>query len=250
MDDPCPGSSRNDGSKDFQGTSTVSLPDGCSNAGPHDSSIHWINPDDDYYSTTVAPFGEFTFSPATSDVDFRYNNCTWVCEISNVEAETTILVRHPATLLPDQVSVSQASDVPCNEVILAMFDLHDTDLTDDIGAPRSKYWCHTATCHHETKHRTDWQGFYGEKLAIAIECVESFCESNIDCGDPDTITCQAAENYWQDRIQEQFNEAYDDARKAMDDPSTDVKECEVWAYLVSYEYENAIYALLPEGCTP
>ena len=29
MDDPCPYSSRNDSSKDFQGTSTVSLPDGC-----------------------------------------------------------------------------------------------------------------------------------------------------------------------------------------------------------------------------
>ncbi len=96
MDDPCPGSSRDDSSKNFQGTSSVSLPAGCSNSGPHDSSVHWINPDDDYSSSTepsLPRVGLFNNMYATTkDVDFKYQNCTWVCEISNVIAKDRILV--------------------------------------------------------------------------------------------------------------------------------------------------------------
>jgi hypothetical protein len=248
MDEPCSGSTRNDTPKDFEDTSTVSLPDGCEFAGAHDSSVHWTDLAD-YYSLTVPPWGQFEYWDATYEVDFKYNDCIWVCEISNVNAQTQILVRAPSPL-PDMNSVSQASDVPCDEAELAKHDLDDTDLTDDEGAPRSKYWCHIAVMFHEQKHRADWQEFYGEELAIAIADSESF-QSVIDCEDSNTTTCQAAENHWKYSILAQFVIAKFYAEDRFDDKSTpNVDEAEVRAYAVSYEWEQPISAALPEGCTP
>jgi len=225
----------------------ISPTNGCEYAGAHDSSVHWINLID-YYSTTVTPFGLFGAYPATYEDDFRYNNCSWVCEINDVNAETTILVRAPSSL-PGMVSVAQASDVPCDEAELAKHDLDDTDLTDDIGAPRTKYWSHIAAMFHEQKHRDDWQQFYGEGLATAIAASESL-QSEIDCEDPSTITCQAAENYWKTWIQYFFQIAWDNAKDLMDDPSTPVNEAEVRAYEENYMIEQPISAALPGGCTP
>jgi hypothetical protein len=255
MDDPCPGSTRNDAPKDFQGTSAVSLPAGCSNAGPHDSSVHWINPDDDYSSSTAPSLprvGLFNNIYATTkDVDFKYQNCTWVCEISNVIAKDRILVRSPFSLLPDHVSVESASDVPCDEAEFAKFDLDDTDLTDDEGPPYCKYWCYTAAVVHEEKHRFDWRLFYEQKLTSAIAYLESSCQSSIDCGNPDTITCQAAESYWQLTIQQWFALAFTEAQGLMDNPdTTELNEAEQRAYEVQYEIDHPISAALPEGCTP
>ena len=249
MDDPCPGSSRDDEYEDFQGTSTVSLPDGCGYAGPHDSSVHWINPDDDYVSWTCTVFGEFQRYFATYDVDFKYDDCTWVCEISNVQAKTRIAVRAPNSLLPDGVSVESASDVPCVDANCAKVDLNDDDLSDDNGAPRCKYWCYSAAVAHEEKHRFDWQTFYGDELSHAIALSES-CQSNIDCGDPNTISCQSAENYWQQWIGSAFAWAYINAAHEFNDPSTPLNEADQRAYEINYQIEQPISAALPEGCTP
>jgi hypothetical protein len=252
MDDPCPGSTRNDAPKDFQGTSAVSLPAGCSNAGPHDSSVHWINPDDDYSSSTAPSLprvGLFNNIYATTkDVDFKYTNCTWVCEISNVEAKTQILVRDPSSL-PGKVSVSQASDVPCADANLAKYDLNDANTADDEGAPRTKYWCYNATVAHEEKHIDDWQSLYRTQLDISIACCE-LCHSDIDCDNPDTITCQAAENYWQGWITTYFALAALNAWINYDDPDTPFQESDQRAYSTSYGFEQPISAALPEGCTP
>ena len=225
----------------------ISLSNGCEYAGAHDSSVHWTD-FIDYYSLTVSPFGLFGAYPATYEVDFKYNNCIWVCEINDVNAETTILVRSPSSL-PGMVSVAQASDVPCDDAELAKYDLDDTDLTDDIGAPRTKYWSNIATILHEQKHRSDWQEFYGAELDNAIFCSESL-QSEIDCEDPNTITCQAAENYWNTWIQDFFRIAWEKALKKMNNPDTPVDEAEVRAYEVSYMIEHPISAALPGGCTP
>ena len=250
MDDPCPDSERDDEPAHFQGTSTVSLPDECVNAGPHDSSVHWINPDDDYASSTCTVFGDFMLYVATCDVDFKYTNCTWVCEISNVEAKTRVRVRDPFSLLPDQVSVEDASDVPCVDANSAKCDLNDTDLSDDEGAPCWKYWSYFAAIAHEEKHRADWQEFYEEALNSAIGYLESSCHSNIDCADEDTISCQAAENYWYLTIQQFFAIALQEATRQYNDPDTPLEEHEQRACLISYDFEQPISAALPEGCTP
>ena len=253
MYDTCPGSSstRDDDPQTFLGIfSTVSLPTGCKYAGAHGSSVHWTDLAD-YYSLTVPPFGTFEWWPATYEFDFKYkdNDGIWVCEISNVNAKTEILVRSPSSLLPGQVSVAMASQVPCIDAYLAKWDLYDPNLTDDEGAPCSKYWCHIAVMFHEQKHRTDWKEFYGGKLAIAIANSESL-QSVIDCGDPDTTTCQAAENYWKYSILAQFIAAEYYALRSYNDPSTPVNEADVRAYAAEYEWEQPISAALPDGCTP
>lgn len=250
MDNPCPGpgNTRDDSPINKSDTATVSLPTGCEYAGAHDSSVHWINPSDAYLSATVPPFGDFTAYPVTYEDDFKYDSCKWVCEISDVNAETRIRVRDPNSLA-GMVSVSQASDIPCVDANLAKYDLDDTDLTDDIGAPRTKYWCYNATVAHEEKHRSDWKTFYGDELAIAIACCE-LCRSDIDCSDLNTITCQAAENKWKPWIQTYFTIAAEEAAAAYDDPNTPIDEEEVRAYLVNYGIEQPIPAALPGGCKP
>ncbi|MBN1804984.1 MAG: PKD domain-containing protein [Sedimentisphaerales bacterium] len=235
-------------------TITHALPEGCECSGPHDSNVHWTDLAD-YWSTTVKPFGQFGYWHATYEVDFKYkNDCIWVCEISNVNAETEILVSsqiYLESLEPNWVSVAMASQVPCYDAYVAKYDLDDTDLTDDEGAPRSKYWCHIATMFHERKHRTDWKEFYGERLAIAIANCESFFQCVIDCDEPNFTTCQAAENHWEYPILGQFASAWVYAKDLMDDPCTpNLDEAEVRAYKVSYEWEQPISAALPEGCTP
>ncbi len=153
--------------------------------------------------------------------------------------------------MPDHVSVESAFDVPCDEAEFAKFDLDDTDLTDDEGPPYCKYWCYTAAVVHEEKHRFDWRLFYEQKLTSAIAYLESSCQSNIDCGNPDTITCQAAESYWQLTIQQWFALAFTEAQGLMDNPdTTELNEAEQRAYEVQYEIDHPISAALPEGCTP
>lgn len=249
MDNPCPDSTRNDDPNDFQGTSMVFLPYPCVNAGAHDSSIHWIKPNDDFNSTTCTVFGDFYRPYGTCDVDFKYDSCKWVCEITNLEAETRIRVRDPNSLLPGKVSVSQASDVPCADANLAKYDLNDANTADDKGAPRTKYWCYNGTVAHEQKHRTDWQTFYGNELANAV----SYCESldvSIDCDDPNTITCGSAKSLKMADINARFSQAYSDAYDQYNLPGTPLKEHEQRAYLENYSYEQPISAALPGGCTP
>jgi hypothetical protein len=225
---------------------------GCSSAGPHDSSVNW-NHTTNYFATPDR-WGYFDFWPkASKDVDFRYSTCTWVCEISNVEAFTDVEVWHPNR--PGYVSITKASDVPCgdenSEALLAKSDLNDSDLTDDSGADLSKYWIHLAICVHEEKHRTDWINFYGPRLNTAITTAETITV-NINCYDvPYTCTCQSAEAYWMDQIVWLFDWAWDSALEQFDDPATqDVDESEVRAYLYENAIEQPVSDALPGGCTP
>lgn len=246
---PCDESStRDDPNVDFTDTATVSLPEGCEYAGPHDTIPYFIEYGDDYHSTTGPIFGEFYGWVPTYDVDFKYSDCKWVCEITNVEARTTILVRDPASL-PDMVSVSSASDVPCAEAALAKSDLTDLDLTDDKDAPHTKYWCYDAIVAHEEKHRSDWELFYTAPLAIAIAASETISVT-INCADPQTIHCSLARSASMAAIEAHFDEALTSAVNAMDDQSTPVNEAEVRAWLVTADYEKPIADAVLEECTP
>lgn len=245
MDNPCPDSDRDDSNNVFEGTSTVSLPSGCSNAGPHDSSVHWDDGQD--YNTTIW-WGQCLNFKASYDVDFKYGSCDWVCEISNVKASTLVLVGNPSR--PGYVSITQASDVPCepsSEPLLAKSDLYDTDLDDDEGPPLTKYWIHSAIVAHEEYHRTDWKGFYKPRLEDAT----SYCESLntvIVCETAYTRTCQGALDYWDGIIEDTFDLAYDYALADYDNPATELKECEQRAYMIDSYINHPVSDALPEGC--
>ncbi|MBA7526311.1 hypothetical protein ES705_18472 [subsurface metagenome] len=232
-------------------TITAFLPSGCYIAGQHDSSVHWINPNDDYRSETIPTFGSYNKNYATQyDDDFKYSSGKWKCQISNVVAQDRILVRYPFSLLPDNVSVESAADVPCDEAEFAKYDLDDTNLADDVGPPYCKYWCYTAVIAHEECHREDWRGFYEQTLSEAITTLERDCFSYIDCGDPDTVTCQAAKTYWQLRIRQFFSLAFIQAATLFNNPDTTLDEAEQRAYNAQYIFDHPISAALPEGCTP
>jgi hypothetical protein len=98
-------------------------------------------------------------------------------------------------------------------------------------------------------HRADWRDFYGQQLSGFIASCESF-QSNKDCGNPDTITCQAAKNYWLSQIQSLFALAVFRAQEQFNDPDTELDESEQRAYEIQYEFDHPISAALPEGCTP
>ncbi len=232
-------------------TINVSLPPGCGFAGSHDSSIYWISPNDNYASETCTIFGSYNKVYATHyDVDFKYDSGKWVCEISNVVAQDRILVRYPFYLLPDHISVESAADVPCSYADFAKCDLDDTDLNDDEGPPYEVFWCYTAVIAHEEKHRCDWRYFYEDTLSEAIKTCERDCHSYIDCGDPDTVTCQAAKSSMLPTIQWFFSQALFETQDLFNNPNTALDDSEQRAYNAQYIYDHPISAALPEGCTP
>lgn len=225
---------------------TASLPSGCGNAGPHDSSIHWN--DSQNYNWGGPPFGLFLEKEATCDVDFKYSSGKWVCQISNVEAKTACYVISPDT--PGLVCIDKASDVPCEpptEPNQAKFDLTDTDLDDDEGPPNEKYWVHRAIVAHEEYHRWDWKRFYGPELDAAIHWCEQLCR-NIDCSNPLTHTCEGAKSFWIAEIDKTLNDAYDIAEEDMDPKGTTLKEDEQRAYYITSFINHEIADALPEGC--
>ncbi len=96
MFDECPGTAsdaRDDDKKVVIESVDVLLPVGCPVAGPHDSSVEWWPDGDDYnWTNPGSEFGDFTYNNATYTVDFAYDTCRWVCEITNVCASTRIRV--------------------------------------------------------------------------------------------------------------------------------------------------------------
>jgi len=199
----------------------VTLPSGCSLAGPHDSSIEWLTPfPDDYLSRSITDFGLFEpIGGPSGDYNFRYTNCSWKCEVSNVKSYTTLAVRDPA------------------------------DLTDDVGAPYCDYWCYDAVVAHEEQHRVDWQECMEDKWADAVILIESLGD-DIDCSDSTTITCGAAASRWTTQIKIYEDLALLYAEYEYDDPLTPLQEDEVSAYEASYLFDEPISSALPGGCTP
>jgi hypothetical protein len=248
----CDRGSRNDLSRDFEDTADVYLPTGCEYAGSHDSSVHWTH-NYDFYATCDG-WGHFYSHRATYDLDFKYSNCKWVCEISNVQAKTEVEVWHPNR--PGYVCITEASDVPCGpndqEALLAKSDLNDPDLTDDIGAPLTKYWIHQAICVHELQHESDWKAYYGAALAEAITFAEANAIQTIYCDPPEygwTKTCQHTCDHWRSAIEALFQGAWDEAHDDMDEPTTPVREDEVRALQAENVIEQPVSDALPGDCT-
>jgi hypothetical protein len=246
---------RDDDPRDFYATVNVVLPEGCREAGGHDSSVQWVNFNDNYSSTTLEPYaddarGVCNLISVTSDVEveFTYQDCQWMCEISNITAKTQILVLCP-TCISGNWSVSSASEVPCYDANLAKCDLDDTDLSDDIGAPKTVYWCYNATCAHEETHRSDWQPIYEEELNYVISEYDGMAVT-INPDEWYTVDCDYLYDWMIVEILQRFIDAYNIALVRFDNPLTPIKESEVRAYLISWAIEHPISAALPGGCGP
>jgi hypothetical protein len=231
------------GSYDTDCAYVVVLPAGCSVAGPHDSSVHWDDDEDDWNATDLEDWGTFSKESATYDVDFRYSDDTWVCEISNVRALTICKVL--ASNYPGCVSVSAASDVPCDDVYDAMYELTDPVPDDDQGAPYDYYWCYQGVVHHEVQHRSDWIYFYGDELAGAIAQAEAISvpiSEALTCQDAETMASQSINGYFMMAKARAFNRF-----NSVLTPQID--ESEVRAYQAENLVLQAILADLPAGCT-
>lgn len=226
----------------------IVLPSGCSEAGSHDSSTHWDHTTDTDVSS-LGSWGLFTPSHATYDFEFKYESCTWVCEISNLHAETEIQVLKYN--YPGYVSVLFASDVPCVDANLALSDLYDPNIYDDQGAPYSKYWSHTAVVAHEMTHRSDWVNYYGAEVTNAVSYCESVAVVTVNCSYPETTTCQSVKNGTAGQLVPlRFQFAWLQAWAQMNDPNTALNEAEQRAYLAEEAILSPIVGALPGGCTP
>jgi len=253
MDNPCAGSNRDDEEDMYGKWVHTMLPGGCEVASVHDSSIHWLYPDDDYQAdlTGSGCWGYYGFAAGQLeyDVDLKYNNGFWVCEISNVKPYSVIKVW--ASNRPGYANVETASDVPCepsSEPEQAIYDLLDISTSDDIGPPFSYYWCHSAVVVHEEKHRSDWETFYTPELAAAIAKWDGF-HVEIDCDEINTIHCLAARDQIIYDIEYDFYIAYDLAYLQFDNPNTPIDESEQRAYNASALItDEIVLELLLGGC--
>jgi len=224
----------------------------------HNSSVGWDHVEDlncDYWPVGGIPpseaWGIFDTDQATYDLEYAYDECKWVLQVTCVIAETYMEVVDPDFAETEGcTNVESASDVPCDNVELATDCLTDPDPSDDDGPPLGVFWCHSGIVAHEEQHRSDWEVYYEDELAEAI----AWCESNlyviIDCADADTITCQDALALYQDYIDAVISDAYWEAMNSMDDPGTPIIECEVDAWDAFNAVVEPILDELPEGCTP
>lgn len=249
MTDACPGSTRDDNPVSISDTLTVNLPAGCmtTTIGPPEN-VRWIKPpDENYEDTECENFGSFKYYPFVPDIEFRYSNGTWVCEIHNVEVKTRILVR-AADSYPNKIAITSEDDVSCGtDADTAIYDLTDNDLDDDEGAPLLMYWVYSAIVDHEEKHRSDWQGVYGPLLEAALASARAETVT-IDCSDPTTHTCNTAKTLKQATISTYFSDAYENAQDLFDDPDTELEEHEQRAYEVENAIEQPIADAIEDKC--
>ena len=247
MDNPCPDSERDDPSEDedFEGTSTVSLPDGCDDCGTpgdvtpnitEDPSCVFCDPYDWGYA---APIGPHTYTLKTP----CYDSCKWFAYLDKVDSIFNICRSCPANpptvaCLDDVAQMSQTE--ACDH--LQNFPNNPVQLSD-IDEDNSCRDC--VVVHEETHMNKDWKG---DSLQPEIDEFAYWCaghEIDIDCGDSDSTDCTTAlttsvkdayDEEWNDRVVAALN-AY---HAGGDDDAYP-------AYLACYQ---DIYNALDAKCNP
>ncbi len=230
---------------------SVQLPDGCTEAAWHDQTITWTDYEDLHYDGGVPcpvlpSYG--CFDPPDDaleyDVEFAYDSCKWVCEISCPTTATYLNVTDPESI-GSKISVDSTDDIDCSDYPAANNDLRDPDPDDDEGPPNfgTPWWSHTGITEHEKKHRTDWKMYYEQALADAISYCETGTETEIDCADENTHSCQDLLSYYEDAIDAVLAGAWGEAYSMMDNPDTSLLESEVRAWKA---YSNFINDILDE----
>jgi len=218
MDNPCPGSTRNDSSEDFEGTSTVSLP-GCA-TGTKSANLQAAEISGPDCSGGVCGRTMF-WTNLGVNIFARYNNCKWVFQVTAV--------------------VDVASD-PCPNNYVEIENGNDSDVTqsnfctfvngfynggsgngggDCFSSGGTTYGNSGCVEDHEDKH---FELFYDRATGYeenALLQKSSMNDMTIDCSDSDTTTCQAAKSAREAAITADVEEAFDNAwwwMSAQDEP--------------------------------
>jgi len=214
MDDPCPGSSRDDDYADFQGTSTVSLPDGCGFCtGPPTPPTPSIS-EKDPPCTQCTPDWAGYFDIDNSIVDHTYtlktpcyDNCKWYAYLDTVHTTVDICRSCPANP-PTVACLSEVADM--NE---AEACAHKKNFPHDPvqwGDRSTSNWCRDCVVVHEETHMNkDW---IQDSLQPEIDAFADWCANHpidIDCSVSDSTNCASAltaakkaayDAQWADRV--------------------------------------------------
>jgi len=200
MDDPCPGSSRDDSPKDFLGSLTVSLPDGCSECEEYPIVIPSITEDT---SCTRCGDGKYGYvRPYNIPLSHPYTLKTpcylfgaWYPYLESVDTIAEICRScpdNPQTVvclgdvegMTKQEACEQLAKYPNDPLLIE--DMFTTGFEDNC-------WCRDCVADHEETHLyIDW---VQNSLQYAIDEFARLCsllDINIDCGNPNSVDCATA----------------------------------------------------------
>jgi len=181
MDDPCPGSTRDDPYVDFQGTSTVSLPDGCSEGSSQAISFasHMLT-GEEHCGTSCGRTGPM-YPPTITIPLPTYYDCKWIFSVYADGNTPCVVCPHLFTEIED------GNDPDINEDNLC--DIYNTFSAASPTCP--PYGNSTCIQKHEDAHYIEWLDFL-EAEQTAFLGDPSISDMTIDCDDATTTTCQAA----------------------------------------------------------
>lgn len=201
MDNPCPDSDRDDPNKVFQGTSTVSLPEGCT------TGTKSANLQSQIVGTPSCPSGTCGATEITglfANIEARYNGCKWIFQVS---ALADVL----SGACPSNYCNIENGNEPCiNEYIYCgiVYRFIYTNGCVSLGdfIPSSTPCVQI----HEAKHYEIFEREFGNKESWLLEQA-SMSDMTIDCSDPTTTTCQAAVTSRRSAIEGDIEKAFRDA---------------------------------------
>jgi len=217
MDDPCPGSTRNDGSKDFQGTSTVSLPDGCS------TGTKSVDLNAEKVGGPPCPGNACgaTAPPVCGDIilEAKYNNCAWEFQVS---ADSTV---QSGTCPENYTEISWPIDtsVVTEDNYCGIVNLYWNG--NGCGSvDETRYSTSACVQIHEDCHFNIFNDYLDPTSEDWLLAQNSMDDMAIDCADPTTTSCQAAKAARQGAIEADVEEAYHRAWTWMD-PAEEEAQC-------------------------
>jgi len=206
MDNPCPDSDRDDPNKVFEGTSTVSLPDGCVSGSTQTVSFSSTKlTSTEYCGTSCGRTGPM-FIPTVTIPLPKYDGCKWIFSVS-ADGNTPCVVC-PALF----TEIENGNDPDITEENLCTIYNNFIEIEPSCP-PYSKAECIEL---HEEAHYDDWL-----ECLEAEECVfwgdPSISDMEIDCGDPSSTSCQAAKTARTSDIKAAVLQAWTDAAAAWND---------------------------------
>jgi len=182
MDNPCPGSTRNDSAINKSGTSTVSLPTGCSTGTKSASLQSQIVGKPNCPSGTC---GATEFTGASATIEAKYNDCKWVFQVA---ALADVL---SGDCPSNYCNIETGQEAYINEHIYCgiVYRFINTDGCVMLGdfIPSSTPCVEI----HEAKHYEVFETTFSNKESWLMNQA-SMSDMVIDCADLSTTTCQAA----------------------------------------------------------
>ena len=252
MDNPCPDSDRDDPNKVFEGTSTVSLPDGCDDcSGDPEISLEIIpEPSTNPSDCTDGGCG-YADKPTNLDIIIAtpcYDSCTWRFGVT----ATADVYYGPCidNYIPIESGDASALTEENYCEIADGFDYTPSDESTGTGCAEvgdTQYSSTLCLWDHELAHVVDFQIALQdeEELLVTNPCL---ADMTIDCSDPDTKTCSDAKAAREAAIITAVKDAYDYCYICNDESAREAAyDCfheragEICSYAVGQGWETCDY---------